>query len=95
MGDEFGEVAIAEERNDGDETDGDGDEDSVPAGSGRVKGIGDADARIGRGEEIRQEMEGQSAETGAYPGEDGGPEKFAEEFFALPLAGGIGGGNGA
>ena len=95
MGDEFGEVAIAEERNDGDETDGDGDEDSVPAGSGRVEGIDDADARIGGREEIGHEMEGQSAESGADTGEDGGPEKFAEEFFALPLAGGIAGGNGA
>lgn len=95
MGDEFGEVAIAEERDDADETDGDGDEDSVPTCSGRVEGIGDANAGIRGGEEIGQEMEGQSAESGADAGEDGGPEKFAEESFALPLVGGIGGGYSA
>jgi len=45
LSDEFGEVSVAEEWGDGDETRGDGNEDSVPARSGSVKAIGNAEAR--------------------------------------------------
>lgn len=95
LGDEFREVTIAEERNEGDETNGDGDEDNVPAGSGRAERAVHADARIGSSEEIREEMEGEGAEGSTGGGEDGGPEEFTEEFFAFPLTGGTGGGDGA
>ena len=36
-------------------------------------------------------MEGQSAESSAGACEDGGPEEFGKEFFALPELSGIGG----
>ena len=93
LSDEFGQVAVAEERDDGDETHRDGNEDGVPARSGSVEAIGNAEARIRGGEEIRKKMEGQSAESGA--GEDGGPEEFGEEPFEFPKIGRIGRGDGA
>ena len=58
LSDELGEVAVAEERDDGDETCSDGNEDGVPARSGSVEVIGNAEARIRGGEEIRKKMEG-------------------------------------
>ena len=58
LSDEFGEVSVAEERGDGDETHRDGNEDSVPARSGSVKTIGNAEARRRGGEEIRKKMKG-------------------------------------
>ena len=73
LSDELGEVTVAEERDDGDETDGDSDEDGVPTGSWGVKTVRDAQAGVGGGEDIRQEMEGQSAESSADACEDGGP----------------------
>ena len=73
LGDEFGKITVAEERDDGDETDGDSDEDGVPTGSWGVKTVRDAQAGVGGGEDIRQEMEGQSAESSADACEDGGP----------------------
>ena len=95
LGDEFRAVAVTEKRDDGDEADGDGDEDGVPAGSRGVEAIGNAQAR-GRGEEeTRQEMEGQGAERGTNTREDGSPEEFGEEPLAFPKIGGIAGSDGA
>ena len=56
--DEFGEVAVAEERDDGDKTHRNGNADGVPARSGSVEAIGNAEARIRGGEEIGKKMEG-------------------------------------
>lgn len=58
LSDEFGEVSVAEERGDGDETHSDGNEDSVPARSGSVEAIGNVEARRRAGEEIRKKMKG-------------------------------------
>ena len=58
LSDELGEVTVAEERDDGDETHRDGNEDGVPARSGSVEAIGNAEARIRGGEEIGKKMEG-------------------------------------